>query len=118
MKNDLINGSILFKKNYNSTAHIVINQGGTSSGKTYAIEQVLFCIACSEEKLVITVVGQDIPNLKAGALRDALCIYNDSAALQKAIKSFNKTDRVFEFINGTTSHRNKNKQHPLKSSRR
>jgi phage terminase large subunit len=66
----------LFKRNYASTAHIVINQGGTSSGKTYAIEQVLFCLACEKDKQVITVVGQDIPNLKAGALRDALTIYN------------------------------------------
>ena len=36
--------TVLFKRNYASTAHIVINQGGTSSGKTYAIEQVLFCL--------------------------------------------------------------------------
>ena len=50
--------SVLFKHNYTSTAHIVINQGGTSSGKTYAIEQVLFCLACENEKQVITVVGQ------------------------------------------------------------
>lgn len=34
--------SVLFKANYYSSAHIVINQGGTSSGKTYAIMQVLF----------------------------------------------------------------------------
>lgn len=93
--------TILFKRNYASTAHIVINQGGTSSGKTYAIEQVLFCLACQKEKQVITIVGQDIPNLRAGALRDALTIYNSSVQLESAVKSFNKTDRVFEFHNGT-----------------
>ncbi len=96
-----LEGSILFKQNYMSIANIVINQGGTSSGKTYAIEQVLFSLACANEKLVITVVGQDIPNLKAGALRDALNIYYSSAAIQAMVKSFNKTDRVFEFHNGT-----------------
>jgi len=95
-------GSVLFEQNYLSAAHVVINQGGTSSGKTFAIEQVLFCIACSTNKLVITIVGQDIPNLKAGALRDALNIYSLSAAIQAMVKSFNKTDRVFEFNNGTT----------------
>jgi phage terminase large subunit len=94
-------GSILFRQNYNSTAHIVVNQGGTSSGKTYAIEQVLFSLACESEKQVITVVGQDIPNLKAGALRDAISIYSSSAALQAFVKSFNKTDRIFEFHNGS-----------------
>lgn len=93
--------SVLFKRNYASTAHIVINQGGTSSGKTYAIEQVLFCLACEKDKQVITVVGQDIPNLKAGALRDALTIYNQSKQLKKLVKNFNKTDRIFEFHNGS-----------------
>ncbi|HEY0245445.1 MAG TPA: terminase large subunit [Mucilaginibacter sp.] len=99
--NDQNEATILFKYNYASTAHVVINQGGTSSGKTYAIEQVLFCLACETEKQVITVVGQDIPNLKAGALRDALSIYYSSPQLQSLIKNYNKTDRIFEFHNGT-----------------
>lgn len=93
--------SILFTQNYLATAHTVVNQGGTSSGKTYAIIQVLFCIACETRGLVITVVGQDIPNLKAGALRDALKIQNDSARIAAYIKSYNKSERVFEFHNGT-----------------
>jgi phage terminase large subunit len=93
--------SVLFKRNYAATTHVVINQGGTSSGKTYAIEQVLFCLACEKENQVITVVGQDIPNLKAGALRDALTIYNQSSQLKKLVKNFNKTDRIFEFYNGS-----------------
>jgi phage terminase large subunit len=93
--------SVLFKRNYVSTAQVVINQGGTSSGKTYAIEQVLFCLACEKDKQVITIVGQDIPNLKAGALRDALTIYNKSSQLKKLVKNFNKTDRIFEFYNGS-----------------
>jgi phage terminase large subunit len=46
-------------------------------------------------------VGQDIPNLKAGALRDALDIYASSAVLQAMVKSYNKTDRIFEFYNGS-----------------
>jgi phage terminase large subunit len=94
-------GSVLFRQNYYSTAHIVVNQGGTSSGKTYAIEQVLFSLACETEKQIITVVGQDIPNLKAGALRDAVSIYSSSEAIQASVKSFNKTDRIFEFHNGS-----------------
>jgi phage terminase large subunit len=96
-----LGGSVLFRQNYFSTAQVVVNQGGTSSGKTYAIEQTLFCLACQTSKLVITVVAQDIPNLKAGALRDALNIYHESATLQTTIKAYNKTDRVFEFNNGS-----------------
>jgi phage terminase large subunit len=93
--------SVLFRKNYFSNNHVIINQGGTSSGKTFAIMQVLFCMACEAEGLVITVVGQDIPNLKAGALRDAQSIYYGWPELQLMIKSYNKTDRIFEFFNGT-----------------
>jgi hypothetical protein len=36
--------SVLFLENYHAGAHIVINQGGTSSGKTYAIMQVLYAM--------------------------------------------------------------------------
>jgi phage terminase large subunit len=96
--------SILFQENYLTNAHIVINQGGTSSGKTFAITQVLFCIACETANLVITVVGQDIPNLKAGALRDALKIYHSSAHIAASVRSYNKSDRVFEFNNGTAEY--------------
>src|ERR1700743_288108 len=91
--------SILFLENYHAQSHTVINQGGTSSGKTYAIMQVLFCIACENESLVITVVGQDIPNLKAGALRDALKIYSDSAQVSSCVRSYNRSDLIFEFNN-------------------
>ncbi|MEP6613509.1 MAG: terminase large subunit [Mucilaginibacter sp.] len=94
--------SILFNSNFKSDSHIIINQGGTSSGKTFSILQALFCFACqAEQPLVITVVGQDIPNLKAGALRDAQSIYYAWPQLQAMVKSYNKTDRIFEFNNGT-----------------
>ncbi|PAW94985.1 hypothetical protein CKK33_16360 [Mucilaginibacter sp. MD40] len=91
--------SILFKYNYECDAQIIINQGGTSSGKTYAILQVLFCLAIEMPKQIITVVGQDIPNLKAGALRDALSIQAASDTLKLLIKNYNKTDRIIEFNN-------------------
>ncbi|MGN6639061.1 MAG: hypothetical protein ACTHJ8_09140 [Mucilaginibacter sp.] len=92
--------SILFYENYDTNAHVIVNQGGTSSGKTIAIMQVLFCRAC-DEKQVITVVGQDIPNLKAGVLRDALNIFSASEQLMASVKSYNKSERIFEFINGS-----------------
>jgi phage terminase large subunit len=91
----------LFKYNYDASAHVVINQGGTSSGKTYAIQQVLFCLAYELPKQVITVVGQDIPNIKSGVLRDAQTILADAPLLKRAISKFNNTDRLFEFKNGS-----------------
>ncbi|WP_167856521.1 PBSX family phage terminase large subunit [Hymenobacter metallicola] len=78
----------------------MVNQGGTSSGKTYGILQVLFTKLSQLTRRVCTVAGQDIPNLKAGALRDALDIYNNSPELQSLIKSYNKSERIFEFHNG------------------
>src|ERR1700744_2267043 len=93
--------SILFKQNYNATAHIVVNQGGSSSGKTYAIMQALFCLGCQAERQVITIVGQDMPNLKAGVISDAHNIYYGSPHLMMMIKTYNRTDSIFEFHNGT-----------------
>lgn len=93
--------SVLFTENYNATAYVVVNQGGSSSGKTYAIMQALFSLAGERPNQVITVVGQDIPNLKAGALRDALKIYNDSKPITACIKSYNKSERIFLFNNNS-----------------
>ncbi len=105
----------IFKHNYSATAHVVVNQGGTSSGKTYSILQVLFALAAAET-LVITVVGQDIPNLKAGALRDAVKIYKTSDVLMRSVKNYNKTDRVFEFTNESIRCPNPCKRDPPEST--
>jgi len=96
----LISTSSLYRQNFNSTKDIVVNQGGTSSGKTYAILQVLFAKAISET-CIITVVGQDIPNLKVGALRDAIDIHNGDDAIKQQVVFYNRSDRVFSFMNGS-----------------
>ena len=61
----------VFQANLQATEKILINQGGTSSSKTYSIMQLLFLKAIEKPLMVITVAGQDIPNLKKGAYRDA-----------------------------------------------
>lgn len=96
----MFESSILYEANKDAEEDVVVDQGGSSSGKTYSILQVLFTKAV-EECNVITVVGQDIPNLKAGALRDALDIYNNSPCLQSYITSYHITDRIFTFDNGS-----------------
>jgi phage terminase large subunit len=93
--------SELYLANLNATEDLIINQGGTSSGKTIAILQALFSIAI-REKCDILVVGQSIPNLKGGALKDALDIIDSSEELKQLIVSFNKTDREFVFRSGST----------------
>lgn len=91
----------LFIVNYLSEKRINVNQGGTSSGKTYSIIDMLFIIAISEPKQVITVVGQDIPNLKAGAYRDAKTIYGNSELYQQWFGKPNETNRIFTCQNGS-----------------
>lgn len=84
-----------------STERTVVNQGGTSSGKTYAIMQMLFMLAMQEPNQVVTVVGQDVPNLKKGAYRDATTIRNSSEALMLVYPYVNEGDRIFKCLNGS-----------------
>jgi len=99
--NQLFKTSVVFESNRNSLADIVVNQGGTSSGKTYSILQNLFLHAIEDDNQVITIVGQDIPNLKVGALRDAQTILEHSEILQEFIADYNKSDRIYYFVNGS-----------------
>ncbi len=91
----------VFDANYQATERVIVNQGGTSSGKTYAILQVLFFKAIYEPGAVITVVAQDVPNLKAGAYRDAKGIWAMSSFIQQFCGRPNETDRLFSFSNGS-----------------
>ena len=93
--------TILYKANREAAEKVVVNQGGTSSGKTYAIMQLLFTKAIEEPRSIITIVGQDIPNLKKGAYRDAKTIYYGSPDLQLWFGKPNESDRVFTCINGS-----------------
>lgn len=91
----------LFRDNFLSTAKVVVNQGGTSSGKTWNILDVLFVLAILNKGVVITVVGQDIPNLKKGAYRDAKRIWSNDATYQAWFGKPNESDRIFTAANGS-----------------
>lgn len=91
----------LFTANNTAQARVVVNQGGTSSGKTYTILQVLFYKAITERKIIISVVGESVPNLKKGAYRDAERIYDTSPALKPYVKFWHKTNRIIYFTNGS-----------------
>lgn len=91
----------VFLSNRNADTDIVINQGGTSSGKTYSILQNLFLHAIENDRVIITVAGQDIPNLKVGPIRDAHNILEQTEGLSNYILEYNKSDRVFTFVNGS-----------------
>ena len=93
--------SVIFERNYNSIAEVVVNQGGSGAGKTYSIMQVLCLKAIEQPNQVISVVGQDVPNLKSDALRDMQSIVASSTDIQSWIKGYNASDRIFTFHNGS-----------------
>jgi phage terminase large subunit len=66
--------SKVFKENLKGVRlrmRTMVNQGGASSSKTYSILQLLVLIAQFRKyKTVISVVGQSVPHLKKGAIRD------------------------------------------------
>ena len=69
--------------NVEGDERVRVNQGGTSSGKTYSIMEILYYYAIKDKGCVITVVGQDFPNLRVGAIRDAKTIMAGSVWLQQ-----------------------------------
>ena len=91
-----LKASKLFQDNYQPDARVSVNQGGTSSGKTWAILQVIMATA-HEENCLISIVSESLPHLKKGCERDFknmllnLGLYNDDM--------HNKTDHVFSFGN-------------------
>ena len=96
-----IETSPLFQWTANATDPIVIHSGGTNSGKTHSILQYLLALCVTLPGIVATVVGQDIPNLKKGAYRDAKHILNDTDAFNQNLSSHNKSEREFRFKNSS-----------------
>lgn len=101
MNDSLFSVLPLYSANLNAEERTVVNQGGTSSGKTYSIMQVLFTIGISEPRSIITVVGQDVPNLKKGAYRDAKTILDSSEVLRAWWPYINEGERIIKCINGS-----------------
>ena len=93
--------SSVFRWNYESKKPIVVNQGGTSSGKTYSILQLLIVKCLQESNVIVTVVGQDVPNLKSGAIRDFETIIDTTPFFSQFLESVNRTDKSYKFVNGS-----------------
>lgn len=69
-----MNTTKVYEKNlghYIDNSPLIINQGGTSSSKTFSVLQLLFTIAfLSKKRLIISIVSYSLPHLKLGAMRD------------------------------------------------
>lgn len=95
----LMNGPLevipsLYGANNDERPRFIVNQGGTSSGKTYTIMQLLVVLSLQKKRQVITVAGQDLPNLKVGAKRDLETILGSNTSLSQRFKE-NKSESTF-----------------------
>lgn len=91
----------LFGKLINCIIRIIVCQGGGDAGKTVTVLQVLAIKAITEPGSIITVEGDSIPNLRAGALRTFQRYVASDPEISKYIQDYNKTERVYTFHGGS-----------------
>lgn len=92
----------VFHKNkdaYINGFRYIVNQGGTSSSKTYSILQLLTFLAQHTTKH-IDIVGLSVPHLKSGVLNDMPSVFEQFGLNWHLM--FNKADKYVEFPNGGT----------------
>lgn len=85
-------------KALNDGFRFVVNQGGSRSGKTYSIIQLLIGLAL-KEKTSISVVSIAYPHLRRGAIRDFSEIMDKSGIYDP--NSHMKTESSYYFPNGS-----------------
>lgn len=89
----------LFAELRASTAKISILQGGGDAGKTVTALQYLAIECLTYSNVIVTVTGQDLPNLKRGALVAFDRYVLPHIAVYGA--SFNKSETTYYFPNGS-----------------
>lgn len=89
--------SNVFEKNVEAWSddeiRYIINQGGTSSTKTFSVLQLL-TTACLKNNEQIDIVGLNVPHLKSGVLNDMPVVCNQFGI--NFDEHYSKTDRVFK----------------------
>lgn len=78
---------------------IIVEQGGTSAGKTISTLWVLLDYALTHAGKIISIVSDTFPNLRKGAMRDFLDICRDTRVLE--IATWNKAESTLTLPNGT-----------------
>ena len=70
---------------------VVINKGGTRSGKTWSLLQLCVWLITNKRDIMVSVVGETMPFLKRGAMRDFKVMLGDSWQPEW----WNATDKVY-----------------------
>lgn len=97
-----MNTTSVFSRNavaFADGCRFIINQGGTSSSKTYSILQLLYFIALTNDNLLISIVAESMPHLKRGAMRDFFKILQSEGAYERELH--NKTDNTIQIGKST-----------------
>lgn len=84
-------------KEYKNNIRYIINQGGTSSTKTFSILQLLVAICIKYEKQ-IDIVGLSVPHLKQGVLNDLPTVCNQFGI--NFYDNYKESDRIFTYGRG------------------
>ena len=93
-----------FYQTLNSDKRIIVHQGGSRSGKTYAVCQYLiYLLTTREKRLVITIARKTLPALKGSVFRDFMEIADKVgityfAEINKAEMTFKYKNHLVEFI--------------------
>tara|TARA_R110000824_G_scaffold3139_6_gene14524 strand:+ start:23 stop:1189 length:1167 start_codon:yes stop_codon:yes gene_type:complete len=94
-----IRTSNVFKRNYEATTKIVVNQGGTRSGKTYSLCQLLIVKSFEETGKHFSIVRKSLPSLKLSVMKDFFEILNNLGLYDE--DNHNKSDHTYK-LNGNT----------------
>lgn len=70
---------------------VVVNKGGTRSGKTWSLLQLCYALITKKEGIMVSVVGETMPFLKRGAMRDFQTMLGDAWRWEW----WNATDKVY-----------------------
>ena len=87
--------------NRDSKRRFIVNQGGTSSSKTYSICQRLSMLAIKNPGVVITVVARTAKSLERGALRDFKTLIDSSDVFRSLIVDPTLVQGPYRFKNGS-----------------
>lgn len=94
----------VFHALHNSKAGLVVLQGGTDSGKTYAAIQEFF-IMCSMTRAplsdpIVSIVSESVPNSRKGPYRIAKSVCDTSEYFRNMVDHWNESDRTILFKTG------------------
>ena len=97
-----VNTTPVFQKNlaaYLGGFSIICNEGGSRSGKTYSIIQLLCGIAQQNPGIRISIVSHSLPHIKRGAFRDFKLIMQDCGWWNE--DNWRATDFYYTMTNGS-----------------